>query len=154
MKRLALLLVASLAMLCAGAVERPPLAIGFTYNYATEYKQSGFGLKLQGRVGHHLRIEPEMIYMFENKDVTTLHLNLNVHYVMPMASRLNIYPFAGLGYSHWGYVGPNSNRWGLNLGAGVEYNLGRNWEFLGELRLQAVKSETQVLTTLGLKYNF
>lgn len=154
MKRFALFLALSLAVLAAGAVERPPLAVGFTYNYATEYSHSGFGLKLQGRLGSHIRIEPEMIYMFENKDVTTLHLNLNVHYLMPMASRLNVYPFAGLGYSHWGYVGPNANRWGLNLGAGVEYNLGRNWEILGELRLQAVKSETQVLTTLGLKYNF
>ncbi len=154
MKRLALLLFASVAMLCASAIERPPLAIGFSYDYASEYGQSGFGIKLQGRIGNHIRIEPEMIYMGERKDVTTLHLNLNVHYVMPVVQRLSLYPFAGLGYSHWGYVGPNVNRWGLNLGAGLEYNIGRNWDVFGELRLHAVKQETQVLTALGLKYNF
>lgn len=154
MKRLALLLLVSAAMLVAGAVERPPLAIGFTYNHATEYSHNGFGVKLQGRVSNRLRFEPEMIYTFENKDVTTLHLNLNVHYLLLMSQRFNIYPYAGLSYSHWGYVGPNVNRWGLNLGAGLEYDLGRRWGVLGELRLQAIKSETQLITTLGLKYSF
>ena len=153
-KLLATLLIAIVASLTATAIERPPLALGLTYNHATEYGQHALGVKLQSRLGQHFRLEPELIYCNERKEVTTLHLNVNVHYVMPMATRLNIYPFAGVGYSHWGYVGPNANRWGVNLGAGIEYYLGRRWGALTELRLHGVKHETQTLFTLGLKYNF
>lgn len=147
------LAIAAIAM-GTQAIERPPLALGLTYDYATEYHQHGFGVKLQAPVGKHLRLEPEMIYFNENRDVTAMHLNFNVHYLMPMASHLNLYPFAGVTYSHWGYEGPNANRWGLNLGAGIEYKLSHHWGILVEARLQAIKQETQVISTMGLKYCF
>ena len=152
--RKAIVALAAVLALSASAIERPPLAVGFTYDHASEYHQNGFGLKLQACVGSHFRLEPEMIYCTENLDVTTLHLNLNVQYVMPIARRLDIYPYVGLSYSHWGYEGPNVNRWGANLGAGIEFDLGRSWSVLAELRLQPVKSETQLLTIAGLKYSF
>lgn len=154
MKRFFLLLAVFACAVSVQAIQRPPLAVGFTYNYATEYKQHGLGVKLQAPLGRHLRIEPEIIYFNENHDVTTLHLNVNVHYLLPMSSRLNIYPFAGVGYSHWGYVGPNANRWGVNLGGGIDYDLGRRWGFMGELRVNAVSRETQIIPTLGVKYQF
>ena len=154
MKRLTLLLATALVMLGARAIERPPLAVALTYDHATEYSQHGFGLKLQAPVGRHLRLEPEMIYFNENKETTTLHLNLNVHYLLPMSRQLNVYPFAGIGYSHWGYVGPNENRWGVNLGGGIDYRLSRRVSVLGELRLNLVTRESQLISTLGLKYHF
>lgn len=149
-----LLLIAVTTIVAAYAIERPPLAVGFTYDYAFKHQQHGFGLKLQTRVFKSFRLEPEFIYCNEHKDVTTLHLNLNLHNVRPITPRLNLYPFMGLAYSHWGYVGPNANRWGVNLGAGLEYYLGRNWSALTELRLHGVKRETQLIYTLGLKYDF
>lgn len=155
MKRFALLLLLAISTSIAStAIERPPLAVAFTYDYATEYRQHGFGIKLQARAGNHFRLETELIYCNQNRDATTLHLNMNLHYIMPVSSRFNIYPFAGVGYSHWGYVGPNANRWGLNLGAGIEYDLGKRWGVLAEMRLQAVKKETQLLYTLGIKRSF
>lgn len=154
MKRLATYLAVLAIAIGAQAFERPPMSLGVTYDYATEYSQHGFGIKLQAPIGHHVRLEPEFIYCNENKDATTLHLNLNAQYVKPVTERMNIYPFVGVGYSHWGYIGPNANRWGMNLGAGLEYDLGRRWGVLGELRLHAVKQETQIMTTVGLKYNF
>lgn len=156
-KRLAtLLLIACCAVPGMHAIEfkRPPMAVGLTYDYASEYHQHGFGVKLQVPVAKHLRFEPEMIYCNENREVTTLHLNFNAHYLLPIDSHLTVYPMAGISYSHWGYVGPNANRWGLNLGGGIEYPISHRWGILGELRLHAVKQETQVVSTLGIKYNF
>lgn len=154
MKRTILILALMTVALCGYAVKRPPLALGLTYDYATEYHQHGFGLKLELPVGHRFRVEPEMIYFNENRQVTTLFLNLNVHYLLPLASRFNVYPFAGLSYSHWGYVGPNVNRWGMNLGGGFDYRLSRRFSALAELRFNLVSRETQLITSLGLKYHF
>ncbi len=148
------MIIAVTTIMAARAIERPKLALGLTYDYAFKHQQNGFGIKLQANIFKGFRLEPEIIYCNEHKDVTTLHLNLNLQNVRPITSRLNLYPYIGLAYSHWGYVGPNENRLGVNLGAGLEYNLGRNWEALTELRLHGIKKETQLLYTLGLKYNF
>lgn len=154
MKRITLALIMMTVALFSHAVERPPLALGLTYDYATEYHQHGFGLKLEAPIGRHFRVEPEMIYFSENRKVTALFLNFNVHYLLPMASRLNVYPFVGLSYSHWGYVGPNANRWGVNLGGGLDYRLSHRISALAEIRFNLVSRETQLITSLGLKYHF
>lgn len=133
---------------------RPPMGIAGTYNFATEYQQHGVGAKLCLDVYGPWRLEPEIIYFAQYMDVTTLQLNANVHYVMPMTSRLFLYPFAGVSYSHWGYVGPDHSRWGVNLGGGAELALGRQWSVIGEFRFMLVKQETQAIPTLGIKRLF
>ncbi len=47
------------------------MAVGMTYGYATEYHQHGIGAKLQLGIDSHWRIEPEMIYFAQNREVTT-----------------------------------------------------------------------------------
>lgn len=133
---------------------RPPMGIAATYNFASEYQQHGIGAKLSLDVFGPWRLEPEMIYFAQNDDVTTLQLNVNVHYVMPITSRFFLYPFAGVTYSHWGYVGPDHSRWGMNLGGGAEFNLGRRWSVIGEFRFMLVSQETQAITTFGIKRLF
>lgn len=149
---LALAAVVSLAL--AAQRSRQPMAVGMAYGYATEYHQHGVGAKLQLGIDSHWRIEPEMIYFAQNREVTTLQLNANVHYVQHVGGPLSLYPFVGVTYSHWGYNGPDHSRWGANLGAGLEVNLGRRWVAFGEFRFMLVKQETQAVTTLGLKHLF
>lgn len=136
------------------AAARQPRAVALTYDYATEYRQHGLSAKLQLGVDSHWRIEPELIYFAEKREVTSLMMDLNLQYVQPIVSQLSLYPFAGVSYSHWGYEGPNKSRWGANLGAGLELGLGRNWMAVGELRYLLVSNETEAVATVGLKYLF
>ncbi len=153
MKRFAFIFVSLCIALGASAVELP-MAVGATYNYSSEYNQHGLGVKLQAGLGHNLRLEPELIYSFEHKNVSTLHVNLNLQYIVPVGGGFDLYPFAGLSYSHWNYIGPDNDRVGVNLGAGLEYDLGNNWGILGEVRFQAIRNESQVVTGIGVKYSF
>ena len=134
--------------------QRQHNALGLSYDFATEYRQHGLGMKFQVGIDSHWRIEPEIIYFFQSRNVTTLHLNANVQYAMPVVSTLQIYPFMGLSYSHWGYDGPNANRWGANLGAGVEVGLSDNWTAFAEFRFMLVPKETQAISAIGLKRRF
>jgi len=151
---LVLAMLTPVTMVAQKSHTRQLMAVGVTYNYATEYHQHGIGAKLQLGIDSHWRIEPEMVYFAQSRDVTTLQLNVNVHYVQHVAGPLALYPFVGMTYSHWGYDGPNVNRWGANLGAGLELSLGRRWVALGEARFMLVKQETQAITTLGIKHLF
>lgn len=143
-----------LLTIAAHAAPRQQLAIGLTYNRATEYNQNGFGLKLQIPLSANFALEGEMIYFAQSRKTTTLHLNIHAQYRFQIIDRLCVYPFAGAGYSHWGYDGPNVSRWGANIGGGAEVYLGHGWGILGETRAQLVSHETQIIFTAGLRYHF
>ena len=132
------------------------MAVGATYNFAWGHNQSGFGLKFDCNLIHQIRLEPELIYSSEHDDITTLHLNVNLHYLVPLIDRLTLFPIAGLSYSRWGYQTPadDGSRWGANVGAGLEIDLGRQWVVVAEHRYQLVRRETQGLSGIGLKYRF
>lgn len=152
--RISLLTLALGAFTAQAAPPMPlPLAFGLTYNRATKNHQNGWGMKLQVDLGPRFRLEPEMMYFAEHDDVSTLDLNLNLHWRIPLFSHFGVYPFAGVSYSHWGYNGPNASRWGCNLGCGAELFFARRWSGFTETRLQIVSHETQPIFTFGLKYH-
>lgn len=129
------------------------MALGAAYYHATEYNQHGGGLKLQVNTIANLRVEPEIIYFAQHKDVSALNVNLNVQYVKTLAKGMHLYPFAGPSYSHWGYDGqPNASRWGANIGCGAELDLIKSFTIFAETRLQFVSHETQPIFAIGLKY--
>lgn len=130
------------------------MAVGAAYYHATEFGQHGGGVKLQLNTLFNLRLEPEIIYFAQHKDVSTLHLNLNVQYVKSLIKGFNLYPFIGPSYSHWGYDGePNASRWGFNLGCGAELDVIKPFSIFAETRLQFVSHESQPIFTIGLKYH-
>ena len=95
-----------------------------------------------------------MIYFAEHNNTSTLNLNINLHYRLPLFDRFGIYPFIGVSYTHWGYDGPNASRWGANAGCGAEYRFSRRISMFTEVRLQLVSHETQPIVGAGLKYHF
>ena len=143
------------ALWCSTAHAKIPIkmALGAAYYNAMEYQQHGGGVKLQVNVIKNFRLEPEIIYFAQHKDVSTLNLNLNLQYVRTLIKGINLYPFAGASYSHWGYDGePNASRWGLNLGCGAELDVIKPISIFAETRLQFVSHESQPIFAVGVKY--
>ena len=157
MKPLRFVLLAAVTAFVVNAVEAaPPLPMAFaaTYNWSVKDHQHGFGLKLPTDLGHRLRLEPEFVYFAAHDDVTALHLNVNLHWRVPLFNAFGVYPLLGLSYSHWGYEGPNASRWGANVGCGAEYRFARRLSALTEVRLLLVSRESQPIYTFGLNYHF
>ncbi len=131
------------------------LAFGIGFNYGTKFDQAGIGAKLQAGITRNFRIEPEFIYFFKNKGVETFDINCNFHYVVRLAPKVDFYPLAGLSYSNWSDDFDHSeNRFGVNLGAGLEVRLASNVGFFLEERGQLVSDFSQSVTSLGLKFRF
>ncbi|MCE8698430.1 autotransporter outer membrane beta-barrel domain-containing protein, partial [Phocaeicola vulgatus] len=67
-------------------------AIGFGLSYGTEIESAGLGIKYQYNITNPLRIEPSFNYFFENDNVSMLDVNVNFHYLFPVAQSVKLYP--------------------------------------------------------------
>ena len=94
-----------------------------------------------------------MNYHFKKGDVDLLDLNLNLHYIFPMASNIRLYPLAGLTYERWDF-GKVENRLGVNIGSGVEFDIADNWMTNIELKYKLIKDFDQAVFTVGIAYMF
>ena len=142
------------ATVCAMAQPAGRKSVSVTYDYATKHRQSGFGFNFTFDIFERFRLEPEMIYFTTRGGVSTLNLGLSLHYLVPVAGILRVYPTAGISYTHWGSEGPDESRVSVLAGGGAELWLGKRWALVVEERLQLVSHESQALTTLGLRHSF
>lgn len=138
-------------------------AIGGNLSYGTEIESVGLGVKYQYHITDQIRIEPSMDYFFKNDGLSMFDINANVHYLFPVASNVRLYPLAGFTYTNWhldlGKVGDynvsgSDGKFGVNLGAGAEFNLAANWVMNLEIKYQLISDVDQGVFNLGVAYNF
>ena len=150
-------------------------AIGFGLSYGTEIESVGLGLKYQYNITNPIRLEPSLNYFFENDNVSMLDVNLNFHYLFPVASKVKLYPLLGLTFSNWMFDwdndldvdidgnhvhidgdddSDNECRFGMNIGGGVDFAIARNWMMNFEFRYQLVSDFDQAVFNLGFAYRF
>lgn len=171
MKKLFILL-GTLFLLSVGAyAQKGKQAIGFGLGYGTEIESIGLGIKYQYNITNPMRIEPSLNYFFENDNVSMLDVNVNFHYLCPVASNVKLYPLFGLTLSNWmfdmydvdwdgdhvhvdGDGNHNECRFGVNLGVGVEFALSRNWAMNLEFKYQLVSDFDQGVINIGAAYRF
>ena len=88
-------------MLSGTYAQKGRQAIGFGLSYGTEIESAGLGIKYQYNITNPLRIEPSFNYFFENDNVSMLDVNVNFHYLFPVAQSVKLYPLFGLTMSNW-----------------------------------------------------
>lgn len=133
------------------------IAVGAGFNYATCFDQLGIGAKVQVGITPNWRIEPEVVYYFQNRNVSDFQINCNAHYVFNITSKFSIYPFAGLSYSSWSYDYNDKtavSRFGANIGGGIEYRIINNIGLFAEERAQIISDFSQSMTSVGVKFHF
>lgn len=115
-------------MLSSTYAQKGRQAIGFGLSYGTEIESAGLGIKYQYNITNPLRIEPSFNYFFENDNVSMLDLNVNFHYLCPVAQSVKLYPLFGLTTSML-MMGVTI----MNSVSGLISELGRNslWDVTG-----------------------
>lgn len=101
MKKVLFLVVCFLMLVGNTYAQKGKQAIGFGLSYGTEIESVGLGLKYQYNITNPIRLEPSLNYFFENNNVSMLDVNLNFHYLFPVASKVKLYPLLGLTFSNW-----------------------------------------------------
>ena len=153
MKKLFVLMSMMFCIIGSAMAQKDIKAIGVHINYGTEIESFSLGAKYQQNLTNEIRIEPSMNYHFEKGGVDLIDFNLNLHYIVPMASNIRLYPLAGLTFERWDF-GKVENRLGVNIGSGVEFDIADNWMTNIELKYKLVKDLDQAVFTVGVVYMF
>lgn len=158
MKKLLTLLGCLFLMLGSVHAQKGTHAFGFGLSYGTEIESPGLGIKYQYNITNPIRLEPSINYFFENDNVSMLDVNLNFHYLFPVAQSVKLYPLIGVSLSNWmfdwGWEDDNECRFGVNLGAGAEFQLPKHWAMNLEFRYQLVDDFDQAVFNIGAAYKF
>ena len=130
------------------------LGMGFGDSYVN------FGLmpKVQYYVTDAFRPEVSFDYFIQKDHLSVWDININLHYLFHMKYGIYIYPILGATFQHYhySYAGEtiNEGRFGLNAGAGMQYDITPNLYCNLEMRYQYVKDLGRGILQIGIGYRF
>jgi outer membrane protein X len=127
MKKLVALVAFIVCMIAA--TDSSAQKIGVFLGYGTEVEELGIGVNGEFNINSKVSISPSFIYWFPEDPISWWEFNGNVNYYFATGGSADFYGLAGLnlfGYNIDG--GDGESEVGLNLGAGANFNIGKNWE--------------------------
>src|SRR5688572_10773144 len=120
------------------AVDSSAQKIGVMLGYGTEVEELGIGVNGEFNINDKVSISPSFVYWFPEDPISWWEFNANVNYYFTKAGSADFYGLAGINLfsAKIDYNGENdsNSEVGLNLGAGVNFNIGKNWEPFTELK--------------------
>lgn len=140
-------------------------AVGANLVYGSEIESLGLGARFQYGILDQLRAEVGFNFFFEHNHTTWWDVNLNAHYLLNLWNhQLYFYPLAGLNYSMTKisartidgekFPSDEENHIGINVGAGVEYELTDHFGVNLEYRHTIIRKVDQGVIGLGINYKF
>ncbi len=141
-------------------VHQGETAAGINLVYGSEIENLGIGARFQYGVLDQLRTEVGFNYFFEKNHMSWWDVNINAHYLVGLWNeQLYIYPLAGLNYTMVDFKGElnekgEENHIGLNLGAGIEYEINDHFGVNFEYRHTIIRKVDQGVFGLGINYKF
>lgn len=129
--------------------------LGIMAGYAS-YNTSGYaGINFQYTIVPHLRVAPEIAYIFRHHDTSGLEVSVDLQFPFRVAKAINIYPIAGAAFSSWNYhFDGSSNRFGGNVGAGIEFYLTSNLKISAQAKYMIVGKTNSAFAGVGMGYIF
>ncbi len=156
MKKLFFLASVVLCLLAAHSVSAQK--IGGFLAYGSEIESLGIGVNGEFNVAQKLTISPSFVFYFPNNDVTWLELNGNLNYYL-LREGIDFYGLAGLNLAILSYAsnspyyeGGSNSEIGLNLGFGVNFDVGQSFKPFAEMKY-TISDFDQLGIFFGLKFN-
>lgn len=165
-----LALVGSAVLFQAQAAVKGERNVGVTAGYTSSNKSAVAGIGFSYAFSQHFRVAPNLQYAFRNNNRDGLLINFDFHVPLNIESgnKVEIYPIVGLNYSCWtnyykseekekdnsNDVSTRKNRFGLNAGAGVGYNVTETIRLSFDARYTLVKGFNTTTLAAGIAYRF
>jgi len=138
--------------------------IGAMLTYGTEIENIGMGINAEFPIMENLTISPSLIYYLPKDEygikINWFEVNANGNYYFINQENLDVYALGGLNYSSvkvsfddpWlGSHSASDGRIGLNLGSGVNFNIGRSIVPFAELKYVIIEGG-QLVAGAGVKF--
>lgn len=135
--------------------------VGVNLGYGTEISNFGIGAKYQHGITNAIRAEVSFDYFLKKDFVSMWDINLNAHYLFPVADKFKVYPLAGLTYTNWklsfddeDFGSSSTGKFGVNLGAGAQYPVTDKLNINFEIKYQLISDFNQAVFSVGVNYRF
>lgn len=166
---LSMLLIVVLSGTETSAAVKGEKNVGLQLGYTTYNESAVAGIGFSYAFSNHFRVAPNLQYAFRNNNRDGLLLNFDFHVPLNIESgnKFEVYPIVGLNYSCWTNYHKEQerekssddfttrkNRFGLNAGAGVGYNVTETLRLNFDARYTLVKSYNTATFALGIAYRF
>lgn len=147
-----------MSFVCPNEVDaqRGQKSIGLIGGYGS-YNKSGYAdLYFQYTFASHVRIAPELGYMFRNNDLSGFNFNIDMHFPFRISRGVNVYPLAGVAFNSWKYepVDNSINKFGLNFGVGLELYFTSNLKLFVQGKYSLLDDTDGVFAGVGIGYVF
>ena len=163
-KIFSILAVAILGMIPLTAnAQRGEKSVGVVGGFNTEIESGLAGVYFQYQCNAWLRLTPNVQAIFRKNDVNAMHINGNAHFILPLTEDINIYALGGVTYQSWrlpminenyNLEHSNVNRFGANLGAGIEIYATSSLKFMVEGKYSFIKDFSSAGFIAGIGYVF
>jgi outer membrane protein X len=115
-------------------------------------------------LNEHFRIAPAFAYYFKSNDRLGWETNIDVHYLLDIPAtedKCKIYPMVGATILSIGYrdndedrYGYSKNKFGADLGGGIQYELFENFTVFGEAKYLIISGADQFELAIGAALHF
>lgn len=167
MKKINLITVTALVFLLSHSMKaQTETKIGAFLGYGTEIENIGIGGNAEFPIMEKLTISPSFIYYFPKEEtgikINWFEVNANANYYFLEEDGIDVYGLAGLNYSSvkvkyddrlgLGDFSASDGRFGLNIGAGANFNLSGSITPFAELKYVIIDGG-QLVIAAGVKFN-
>lgn len=142
---------------CIGAYafDKGKMKLGVMGGYASHNTSGYVGVDFQYNFSNHVRIAPDVLYVFPNKSKSAFLIDVDIHIPFRVARGLALYPLAGAQYSYWTHRNDdNYSRIGLNAGAGLELYITPRLKVSLQGKYSFAKDASGCYAGLGVGYIF
>ena len=153
MKKVIFMVLFALASAVASAQ-----SIGVRTLFGSEIESIGIGVMGQYEFTDRVRGAVSFDAYIKNKGRSMWDFNVDGHYLFPIVDRLTVYPIGGITYINDNYSkddhSSTTHRFGINAGAGADYELTEDLSLTAETKFQLVNGFNQAVASIGIVYNF
>ncbi|MGN1238539.1 MAG: outer membrane protein [Muribaculaceae bacterium] len=139
--------------------------VGLLGGYNGELESGLAGVYFQYRCNSWLRLTPDVQMLFKKNDRSAFHINGNAHFILPFGGKFKVYALGGITYQSWRYSNiqitedqrlqdVTSNRFGTNLGGGLEVRALQALKLFAEAKYSFVKDYSSMGISVGIGYVF
>lgn len=149
----ALVLVGS--MMTTASAQKGEMSFGIGGGYVN-YNNSGYvKVFYQYSFNDHIRLAPEVSYIFRNEHKTGIGLSIDVQFPFRIARGIKVYPLAGATMNNWNFTDDGSmTRFGGDLGAGFDFYMTPNFKIALQGKYSIMKDCSGWFADLGVAYVF
>lgn len=127
--------------------------IGLNLGYGTDIEQGFLGGRLLYDISDQFDIVASFNHYFKKYDVKFWDINADFHWNVYRAPVFEVYPLVGLSYLHGKNDFYKDGWFGVNLGAGIMFNLTDHWKLGVEAKGQ-IMSDSQFVPMISAMYRF